>query len=316
MVGFIARRLLALIPLILVISVTNFILLDLLPGDAALAMMGADSYDPARYAQLRAELGLDKPFLQRYAEWMGRVLQGDLGASVRSNMPITNLLKDRMAVTITLTAGGLLYAVVFGIVIGVVAGTRPNTWIDRGLTVLATLGHSIPSFWQGILLIILFAQVLPWLPAFGYRSWAEHGFLTMARYMILPWLTLGSGLMVQIARQMRSAVIEVYYRDFIRTARAKGLSELLIVWRHVLPNSLMPIITIVALQVSELLGGAVVTESVFSLPGIGSAAVSSVIDRDFAVLQAVILLAAVTAVLVSLLADVAYGLLDPRIRYD
>lgn len=316
MVGFIFRRMLALIPLLIVISAVNFILIDLLPGDAALALMGADSFDQARYDKLREDLGLDKPFPQRYAAWVGRLLQGDLGTSGRSHMPIAQILKERLGVTLTLTAGGLLLGVLGGIFIGIVAGMHPNTWLDRGLTILATLGHSIPSFWQGILFIILFSQVLQWLPAFGYRAWADHGFLTMARYMILPWLTLGMSLMVQIARQMRSAVIEVFYRDYVRTARAKGLAEARLVWRHVLPNALIPIITIVGLQIGDLLGGAVVTESVFSLPGVGSVAVSSVMDRDFMVLQAVILMAAIFAVLVNLTADVVYGVVDPRIRYN
>lgn len=314
---YLLRRIVSTIPVLLFLSAAAFLLSALLPGDAVSAMLAAsEGMSPEVAAALRKQFGLDQPLPVRYLRWLGGLLTGDLGYSLHSSRSVISMISDRLPVTIILTGGAIGLALIIGVPLGFLAGVRPNSWLDRGLSVVAALGVSAPNFWLGILLVILFAQNLRWLPSFGYRDPLQHGFIAMLTYMILPWFTLSTARIVEVVRQVRSGTIEIMGLDFIRTARAKGLREQAVVWRHALRNVLIPVVTVTGLSVGRLLSGAVVTEQIFLLPGMGQLAINGVLHRDFPVVQGVVLVAGVATVAANLLADIAYGLLDPRIRYD
>jgi len=249
-------------------------------------------------------------------QWLGRLSVGDLGRSLLSRQPVLDTILARLPVTIILTAGAIFLSLAIGIPLGLLAGMRPNSPADRLLSAVAALGVATPSFWLGILLGFVFAQSLGWLPSFGYRGPGEGGFWLMTQHMLLPWLTLSAARIVEVVRQVRSGTVEIMTQDFIRTARAKGLPERLVIWKHALKNVLVPVITVTGLAVGHLLSGAVVVEVIFLLPGMGTLVVEAVLQRDFPVTQGVVLTGAVATIGASLLADALYGLLDPRIRYD
>jgi peptide/nickel transport system permease protein len=315
MTRYLIRRALQMIPVLLLVSFVSFGLIFVLPGDPALAILGEqNARDQQLYLQERAALGLDRPLPIQYLDWAGRVLRGDLGISTTSRQPVSALLEQRAGPTLELGILGLLLALLIGVPVGVVSATRPGSRFDIFGTILAMIGASIPHFWLGLLLILAFALWLRWLPPSGYVS-PSQDLLTNLKLMLLPAIAVSGGSAAVLTRQVRSAMLEALAQDYITTARSKGLSAGAVTFRHAMKNALIPVITVLGLQVGLLIGGAVVTESIFSIPGIGRLAADSIFNRDFPVLQAIVLLLALTVLLANLLTDVAYAWLDPRIRY-
>jgi peptide/nickel transport system permease protein len=312
MTAYVFRRLISVIPVLLFLSITLFALQYVLPGDPVAVVVGETAIDPQVEAQIRRELLLDQPLPVRYAHWLWRVLHGDLGRSYRSNEPVLDLVRQRIPVTMQLTAAAWFVGLV-GIPLGVIAATHHNGRLDMTVSVTSLLGITVPSFWLGILLIWLFAVQLRWLPPSGFVSIFENPADALPR-MVLPAITLGVTAAAVLMRQTRSAMLEVIRQDYVRTARAKGLRERRVILRHALKNALLPVTTLLGLQVARLLGGAVVIEQVFAIPGLGRLAVSSIQLREVQVVQGVVLMAACIVLLANLIVDVAYVTLDPRIR--
>ena len=309
---FIARRLGAILPTLFFVSVIIFGLQQLLPGDPAVAMAGEER-DPNVIAYLRGKFHLDEPLPVRYGYWLKGVLHGDLGESVRIQRPVTELIVEKLPVTLELAAIAMAIALVIGIGAGIVSAVYRDTWVDYAANVFALWGLSTPNFWLGILLILLFAVKLGWLPASGYISPLEDLKGNLAS-MILPAFVLGNALAAVLMRHTRSAMLQVLSSDYVRTARAKGLDERVVILRHALRNALIPVVTLTALQLGELLSGAVLTEQVFSIPGFGKLIVDAVFNRDYSVVQGVVLVTATAYIVLNLAADVAYVLINPRMR--
>ncbi|WGX95710.1 ABC transporter permease [Nocardioides sp. L-11A] len=307
----VATRLVWTVPTLLLATLVAFLLQQLIPGDQAVALAGEYATDE-KLAAIRADLGLDQPVLTRYLDWIGGVVTGDLGTSYRTGQPVTEIVLDRLPVTLLLTLFALLVAIVIGIPSGVAAAQRPGSWVDRLFTTAATAGIAIPNFWLGMMLIAVFALQLGWLPGPGGVDFADDP-ANALRALVLPAIALGMVGSAEICRQVRSAMIESLGSDYVRTLRATGLSRWSIVWRHALKNSSLPLATILGIQVSHLVGGAVVVEAVFGLSGIGSLVVEATNQRDYVVIQAVVLLAAVIVLVTNLVVDISYRLLDPRI---
>ncbi|WP_046269356.1 ABC transporter permease [Pseudomonas syringae] len=312
MLMFILRRLLSSIPTLILVSLFVFTLQKLLPGDPVLAMAGEER-DPAVMEYLRDKYRLDDPIPLQYLNWVGNVLTGDLGKSLRTEQPVTTLLASKLPVTIELAVLALLIALLIGIPTGIISAVRKGTAVDYGANVVALSGISIPHFWLGILLIMVFAVKLQWLPASGFVPMGED-FGQNLKTLILPAFVLGAGLSGILMRHTRSAMLEVLRADYVRTARAKGLFPRTVILKHALRNALMPIITLTTLLFGELLGGAVLTEQVFSIPGFGKMIVDAVFNRDYAVVQGVVLCVAIGFLMLNLLADVLYRLINPRLR--
>jgi peptide/nickel transport system permease protein len=307
-------RVLQMIPVLLLVSMISFALLFLLPGDPALLILGdQQASNQQAYEALRRELGLDQPVPLQYLNWLGKTVRGDLGVSTRDRQPVVDGLRERLPVTLELAALAMLLAVVIAIPTGIISAVRPNSWLDRILSVLALSGVAIPNFWLGILLIYGLAVIVKVLPPSGFVPFAEDPGRNL-KHLILPAITLGLGLAAVIMRQMRSALLEVLQQDYVTTARAKGLGERRVVLRHALKNALIPVNTIVGLQLGLLFGGAVLTESIFSIPGVGRWSVDSILQRDFPVVQAVCLVLALGVLSANLLTDFVYAFVDPRIR--
>ena len=313
MYGYLLRRLLGTIPVMLVVAVFIFLMLRLTPSDPA-AILAGDSADAEQIAQIRRQLGLDQPMLQQFFIWSGRVLTGDFGESFFYKKTVAALIGERIEPTLSLAFFTLVIALCVAVPLGVLAAHRHGTWIDRVVMGFSVLGFSMPSFVVGYLLIYLFAVWLNWLPVQGYQRIAE-GIGGWAERLILPSMTLSVILIALIARMTRTSVLEVLSEDYIRTARAKGQSERKVLFRHALRNAAVPIITVIGLGVALLIGGVVVTESVFTIPGLGSLTVGAVLARDYPTIQAVILLFSFVYVMINLAVDMIYTLLDPRIRY-
>lgn len=308
------RRILTMIPVLFIISIISFSLLFLLPGDPALTMLGEDVGDEETYENLRKELGLDEPVYVQYGSWLGRTVQGDLGTSIRTHEPVLDILVSRLPITMYYGFAGLLIGAVIGIGVAIISALRPGSKIDAFGTILAMGGVAIPSFWLALLLMYVFSLMLGWLPPSGYVSpFQDPG--QSAKLLIMPAVVLGTGSSAVIMRQGRSALLEVLSQDYITTARSRGLSERLVVWRHALKNAMVPVITILGLQVGNLVNGAVITETVFGVPGIGRTTVDAIFFRDFPVLQGAVLMLTVAVLLANLLTDLAYGYVDPRIRF-
>lgn len=314
MAGYILRRLLALIPVWLGATILVFLIMHLAPGDPALIMLGPKATAES-LARLRHELGLDQPLPVQYLRWLGKVVHGDLGRSIQLKRDVAELLRTRMAATGILTLAAGLLATVMGIAVGVVAAVRQRSLWDRGAMVLALVGYAIPVFFLGLVLQIAFGYRWPILPVSGMNSPGQSGWGDLLWHLVLPALTLATGAIALIARMTRSSMLEVIRQDYIRTARAKGLKERLVIYRHALRNALIPVITVVGLQVGYLLGGAVLVEMVFSWPGIGLLMVNAILARDFPVVQGAVLVVATAYVLTNLVVDILYSLADPRIRY-
>jgi peptide/nickel transport system permease protein len=312
MLEFLVKRLATLVPTLVFVSMLIFGLQQLLPGDPAVILAGEEQ-DPAVIAHLRAQLHLDKPLPVRYAYWVGGVLHGDLGESVRTQLPVLDLILQKLPVTVELALLAMLVALLIGIPAGVVAAVGRGTAWDYAANVFALWGLSTPNFWLGILMILLFSVQLGWLPASGYVSPAEDLGANLAA-MVMPAFVLGNAIAAVLMRHTRSAMLQVLSADYVRTARAKGLSEPTVVLKHALRNALTPIITLGALELGTLLSGAVLTEQVFTIPGFGKLIIDSVFNRDYSVVQGVVLVTATTYVTLNLLADLAYFLVNPRLR--
>src|SRR5437016_324208 len=312
MTRYLVRRLGLLAPTLFFVTLLIFGLQQLLPGDPAIALAGEDR-DPNVVAYLRAKFHLDEPLPMRYAHWAGGVLRGDLGESVRIQKPVTELILEKLPVTIELAVLALLIALVIGISAGIVSAVFKDTAWDYAANVFALWGLSTPNFWLGILLILLFAVNLGWLPASGYVSPFEDLGANLAA-MIMPAFVLGNAIAAVLMRHTRSAMLQVLSADYVRTARAKGLDERVVVLKHALRNALIPIVTLGALEFGTLLSGAVLTEQVFTIPGFGKLIVDAVFNRDYSVVQGVVLFTATVYITLNLLADMAYFLVNPRMR--
>jgi len=313
MLEYLFRRLATIVPTLVFVSMLIFGLQQLLPGDPAMILAGEDQ-DPALIAHLRAKLHLDEPLPVRYAYWIGGVLQGDLGESVRTQQPVLDLIVQKLPVTIELALLAMAVALLIGIPAGIVAAVGRDTPWDYGATVFALSGLSMPNFWLGILMILLFSVQLGWLKTSGYVSPAEDLRANLAA-MVMPAIVLGTGIDAVLMRHMRSAMLQVLSADYVRTARAKGLSERVVVLRHALRNALTPVITLGALELGTLLSGAVLTEQVFTIPGFGKLIIDAVFNRDYAVVQGVVLVTATAYIVLNLLADLAYFAVNPRLRH-
>lgn len=316
MTVFVARRVLSMVPVVFLISVMAFSLVLLLPGDAALAILGeSGARDEARYQALRDQLGLDESIPARYLNWAGNALRGDLGTSIRTREPVAEAVLRRLIPTLHLTTLALIIAVAIALPMGIASAVRQRTWFDSTGTLLALAGLAIPNFWLGILLIYAFSIGLGWLPSSGFVPIWEDPVQSL-KLLLMPSLALATGLMAIVLRQVRSAVLEVMREDYVTTARSKGLPERRVINVHALRNALIPVITVIGLQLGRLFGGAVTIEIVFSIPGMGRLAVDSIFFRDFVMVQAIMLVLALAVLVASLLTDVVYAVLDPRIRYD
>ena len=312
MFGYLLKRIASLVPTLVVVSMLIFGLQQLLPGDPAKILAGEEQ-DPTVVAYLRTKLHLDEPLPVQYGYWIGGVLKGDLGESVRTQQPVLELVLQKLPVTVELALLAMLIAVAIGIPAGIISAVGRGTVWDTLANVLALWGISTPNFWLGILMILLFSVQLGWLPSSGYVSPLEDLGGNLAA-MIMPAFVLGNAIAAVLMRHTRSAMLQVLSADYVRTARAKGLSQRVVVLKHALRNALTPIITLGALELGTLLSGAVLTEQVFTIPGFGKLIVDSVFNRDYAVVQGVVLVTATTYMLLNLLADLAYFAANPRLR--
>jgi len=297
-----------------VVVTVVFLLIHLIPGDPVSVMLGPDA-TPAQIAATRAALGLDRPIAEQLVTFYARVLRGDLGHSYFLDRPVVTALAERVEPTALLTAAALLVAIGVGVPSGIVAAARPGSWWDRGLMLLALLGVCVPGFWLSLNFIYFFAVRLGWLPAAGYASVFSDP-VTALRYMVLPAVSLGFNQSALIARIARSCMVEVLQQDYIRTARAKGLPRRVVAYVHGFRNALVPVVTVIGITMAILIGGAVVTEIVFNIPGMGRLIISAILRRDYPVVQGVVLVTAASYVLINLAVDMVYAFIDPRIRYD
>lgn len=306
MLRYIVRRLVLMVPILFGVSIVIFVLMRLIPGDPARIVLGAEAQGD-QVALLRKQWGLDQPLPVQYVYWLRHALQGDFGRSLAAHVPASHEIFARFPATLALTIASMVISVLFGLAFGTVAAVKHNTVFDRCSMILALLGICTPSFWLGLLLLLLFSVKLGWLPAFG-KGGISH--------LILPALTLGVGASAVLARVTRSSMLEVLNEDYVRVARAKGLNERAVIYRHALKNALIPIITILGLEFGGLLSGAVIVETIYSYPGLGLLLINSINNRDFPIVQGALLLFATQFVLVNLLVDVLYTLVDRRISYD
>jgi peptide/nickel transport system permease protein len=312
MTSYIVRRIATIVPTLVFVSILIFALQQLLPGDPAMVLAGEER-DPTVIAHLRETMHLDQPFPVRYLYWLGGVVRGDLGESLRMQQPVAALIAQKLPVTLELAAIAIVIALAIGIPAGVVSAVKRGTAWDYGANVVALWGLSTPNFWLGIMLILLFSVTLGWLPASGYVSPAEDWRANLAA-MIMPAFVLGNAIAAVLMRHTRSAMLQVLSSDYVRTARAKGVRERDVVLKHALRNALIPIITLGALELGTLLSGAVLTEQVFTIPGFGKLIVDAVFNRDYAVVQGVVLFTATAYIVLNLAADIAYAVVNPRIR--
>jgi len=310
--SFFLRRAGAALVVLFLSSVLIFIGVRALPGDTALALAG-ENRDPAALQATREKYGLDKPVPIQYVTWLSRIVQGDFGESSKSGLPVANTVVDRLPVTLELALLSLVIALALGIPAGILAAVKPGSVFDYAGSALALVGLSVPHFWLGLMLILLVSVQLGWLPASGYVGFFEDPLENLKR-MIMPAIVLGTSVAAIVMRQMRSAMLDSLGADYVRTARAKGLPERAVIGRHALRNSLLTVVTIVGLQLGVLISGAVITEQIFVIPGFGKLTLDSVLQRDFALVQAVVLVVTAGYVLINLLVDLLYSLLNPRIR--
>lgn len=310
---YIVQRILSTIPVMGVVVLFVFFLLRFAPGDPA-ALIAGDYATPEDIAKIRISLGLDKPVYEQLAIWLQSLAQADLGTSIYSKLPVTHLMAQRLVPTLSLATSTLLFAVLLAVPLGTLAAWKAGSWVDRGVMIVAVAGFSLPVFWLGFLFIYGFSIKLGILPVQGFISPSESlwGFV---RHLVLPTLTLGMVYMALIARITRASVLEVLNQDYIRTATAKGVANPQVLWRHALKNAAVPIVTVIGIGIALLIGGVVVTESVFAIPGLGRLTVDSILHRDYPVIQGIILVFSAVYVVINLAVDLSYTLLDPRIRY-
>lgn len=313
MLGFVLKRLLGLIPVIVVVSIVVFLLLRLSPGDPAVVIAG-DNADDATIERIRVSLGLDQPLITQFFIWIGSLLRGDMGISIFSNIPVTQLILQRIEPTASLALTTLVFSLLIAVPLGTIAGATAGSWLDRSLMLVSVLGFSVPAFVLGYCLIYVFSLELRLLPVQGFVS-ISQGIRPFLSSVALPTMTLGLAYLVLIARITRASVLEMMGEDYIRTARAKGVKERIVVTRHALRNSAIPILTVVGIGIALLISGVVVIETVFNIPGVGRLVVDAILKRDYPVIQGVILLFSGVYVLVNLAIDIGYAFLDPRVRY-
>lgn len=313
MIGYIGRRLLALIPLLLIISFVVFSLVLLLPGDPARAIAGGATADDETVQAVREDLHLDEPFLQQYARWAGGAVRGDLGESWFEKRSVADEIRTRFPVTLSMVIGGVFVALLIGVPLGLLAGTRSGSGIDRAVTGVTSVGVAMPDFWLAIILVSVFAVNRNLLPSSGYvplwedpRQWFEH--------LILPWIAIGIGGSATIARQLRGGLADELQSDYARTARAKGLPSRRVVMKHALKNASMPAVTVLGIQIAYAMGGTVIMEQIFGIPGMGSYALQALGNRDLPVIQAVVMLTAIIFLVMNLLVDLVYAYLNPKVR--
>lgn len=312
MTGYVLRRLLLALPVLLGVSVLVFLILHLTPGNPALAVAGPDA-PPEVVREVERALGLDQPLYVQYARYLARIARGDFGRSIRSREPVLGRLRDTFPVTLALALIGVVFTTAVSLPMGILAAYHRNTPLDVATILIVLTGSAMPVFAVGLILLWIFGVTLRWFPISGYAPLTT---LSGWRHMVLPAITVSSGTVALLARLTRSSMLETLHQGYVQTARAKGLRELLVVLRHAFRNALLPVITVIGLQFGILLSGAVVTESIFSLPGMGRLLVQAILGRDFPVVQGAVLLAAVTFVLTNLVVDTIYAAADPRIRYE
>lgn len=313
--SFIIRRLLLMIPVLFLVSIVSFGLIFLLPGDPALAMLGPDQLENKKlYLTLRAQLGLNQPVPIQYLHWLVQVLHGNLGTSIRTHFPVSTLLLQSLGPTVQLSVLAMVIALAIALPVGIISAARPGSLADAIGTIGALAGVAIPDFWLGIMLIFVFSLTLRILPPEGYVSPARNLGQSL-ELMIMPAFTLGTVLAAVITRQIRSAMLETLQQDYVLTARAKGLRERFVVIRHAFRNALIPVLTVIGLQIGQLMGGVVIAETIFAIPGMGRLAVDSIFFRDFPVVQGVVLVMAVAVLVANFITDLLYAFVDPRIRY-
>ena len=315
MLKYTIKRLLALIPVLIGVSILVFLILHLTPGDPALIMLGPKATKPALEA-LRHQLGLDLPLYKQYFQWIANILKGDWGRSIQLKREVLPLVLTRFKATAILTVFAAFVAVTFGLLAGIVSATKQYSLWDRLLMFLALVGFCLPVFWLGLVLQVFFGLKLGWLPVSGMSPPGQAGLGSVFKFLILPGFSLAVGTMAEIARMTRSSMLDVIRQDYIRTARAKGLTERVVTYSHALRNALIPVVTVVGMQIGFLLSGAVLVEMIFSWPGIGSLMVNGILARDFPLVQGTILFVATIYVFVNLIVDLVYALLDPRISYN
>jgi peptide/nickel transport system permease protein len=313
MVSYILRRIVATLPVMAIVALFVFSLLHLAPGDPAVVIAG-DQASPADVERIRQSLGLDRPFLIQFGSWLWGILHGDLGTSIFTSLPVAQLIAQRIEPTLSLMAITLVLTIVVAVPLGVVAAWKAGSWVDRTVMAFAVFGFSVPVFVVGYLLAYVFALEFEWFPVQGYTPLAE-GFWPWLQNLILPAVALGCVYIALIARITRASMLEVLQQDYIRTARAKGLGQRSILFVHALKNAAVPIVTVIGIGIALLIGGAVVTESVFAIPGLGRLTVDAILRRDYPVIQGIVLMFSFLYVLVNLMVDLIYTLVDPRIRY-
>jgi peptide/nickel transport system permease protein len=317
MIAYISRRFIQAVFVLLLVSVIVFLALRLLPGDPIYLLMTSEevSSRPAEEIQvLRHEYGLDKPLVMQYFDWLFGVFHGNFGTSIRFHFSVGGLMRERIPLTLHLGILALILSQIAGIGAGVISAVRRNKWPDTLVTIIANIGITIPTFWLGIMMIYIFAVFLKWLPVMGYTSPFDDFWLS-TRQLVMPVISLAVLPMASTARQTRSSMLEVMHQDYVRTAWSKGLKERGVIFKHALKNGLIPIFTLAGLQLSTIIGGSVLIETVFNIPGMGRLAVDSVLNRDYQVTQGITVVIAAAVILVNLIIDISYGWLDPRVRY-
>jgi peptide/nickel transport system permease protein len=303
MLTFILRRIVQIIPVLLGVTLVVFLIMQMVPGDPALLIAGEGASDE-KIASIRAELGLDRSILVQYVDYVGKVVSGDLGESIRTGRPVLEEILVRLPITIELAFWSILITIIIGIFIGITAANKQNTFIDLGLMIVALIGVSLPSFWLGLLLIIFFSVELGWFPVAGWGSF---------KHVVLPSIALGIGGAAIVARMTRSSMLEVLNQDYIRTAKAKGVKRQIITYKHALKNALIPVVTVIGLQFGALLGGTVLIESVFAINGVGRLIIDAIRSRDIPLVQGTILFVSVIFVLVNLVVDISYRMLNKKV---
>ena len=311
---FILRRMIQMVFVLILFSVIVFTVLRLVPGDSATAQLGLEAGDQA-YTELRAEMGLDQPIFIQYLSWASKVLQGDFGISWSSEKSAVSLIKRRLPASIWLTLSAMTIALIISIPAGIISGIKPNSWIAQIVTFFSLIGIALPSFWLGLMLILTFSVFNRWLPPSGYVSPFIDPIMGF-KYLILPSLTLGIEIAAPLTRFIRSGMLDVMNSEYIRTARAKGLTEFLVISRHALRNAMLSVVTILGVFIGYLLGGSIITESVFNYPGIGTLLLQAIHQRDYGVIQGIILFISLIFMFINLMVDISYAILDPRIRYE
>ena len=314
MQAYILRRVLAAVPVLMVVALFTFTIVRLMPGDPA-AVIGGDTATPEEIEIIRRSMGLDKPMYVQLGIWLKDIARGNLGESVHSRYSVAGLIASRVEPTVALAVVTEIITITIAVPLGVLAAWKANTWIDRSVMAFAVVGFSMPVFWLGFMLMWLFGIRLEWLPVASYEPLFTAGFIPFIRHLILPGLTLGLVFVALIARMTRASVLEILREDYIRTARAKGLSDTVVLLRHAMKNAALPIVTIIGLGIALLLTGVVITETVFAIPGLGRLTADAILHRDYPVIQGVILVVAAAYVLINLAVDITYAYFDPRIRY-